>query len=161
MAHVGVIYPVHWRRDIALNLTNYRVAYGRAYSVTVDGKSGSLGLAMQGVPFYAHAQDETTFTFARWQDAYKSFHGRDIRWEGLISATGPEIGTGATWTLRDRLLGPLAVYKPFLGQLHAYQELPSTLVDGSLSHPELYNDTVTLRIIPDAVKWETYHHIYG
>lgn len=53
MAHIGKQYPVHFRRDTFLNLTNFSLGFGKRYTIVLGGCTGSLGDSLSGQMFDA------------------------------------------------------------------------------------------------------------
>lgn len=43
MAHIGKDYPVHFRRDTFLNLTDFSKGFGKRYTLLLGGVTGSIG----------------------------------------------------------------------------------------------------------------------
>jgi len=161
VAHVGRDYPVHLRRDLNLNCFNNRNGLPRAWSCTFDNKGGSIGLALNGKTMFCHAQDESTFEFAKWIGDYETHASRNVRLEVFLTSTQGEVGKGPWLYIRDKVYGNIAVYKSFVANLTAYGEIAMQWDETFRPHPELWVDAVTQRVTPTAVRWTEYHRIYG
>lgn len=161
MAHVGRDYPVHFRRDLNLVVTNNRRGYARAYDCFANDKSGSIGLALNRQAMHVHAVDETTFEFAKWTQDYQPVAGFNVKFTIELSPTKGDVYKGPSLEIRERSIGILATYSALVPGTAGYSTITWNVDLASLTHPTLYNDTVTLRAGAQAIKWTEYHSIYG
>jgi hypothetical protein len=161
MAHVGKFYPVHFRRDLNLNISNNNAGYPRAYDCFANDKQGSLGLYLNRVPFHCHAVSERTFQFAKWDQDYQYVRGFYVKFTLTLSGGRQDVYDGPGLVIRERSLGILATYLKRVAGTAGYKQLVLQLDIGSITHPTVYDDQVTQRAGAQAIEWTEYHNIYG
>lgn len=161
MAHVGMFYPVHFRRDLNWNCFNNSNGLPRAWKVTFDNKGGTVGIGLQGKTLYALAASEETFQYADWEGDFKPIAGHQVRLQLELTATEGEVGKGPSLRLIDQSKGILAHYKPFIGPTRSYGEITLQWDEAIQPHPELYIDSVTRRVVCLAVPWLEFHTVFS
>ena len=161
MAHVGKFYPVHFRRDLSLNLRQFDAKYARAYNTIVLQAEGTLGIKLNGKSLYVHEKDGPTFEMAKWESEFTTVAGRSVAWLAVIAPGVGDPETGPEWQLIDSVLGSLARYRPYLPPPISYVDLPARLVPGSITHPTVYRHNLSGEVRAGAMLWKEYHNIFG
>lgn len=161
MAHVGKFYPVHFRRDLNLRVTNNRGGYARAYDAFANDKGGTVGVALNRKAMHCHAVDEKTFEFAKWTQPFQPIAGFNVRFTIVLTPTQGDVDVGPLLIIEERSLGVLARYETLPSGALGYSVFDFMLIPGSITTPAVYDDPITLRAGCQAIKWEEYHQIYG
>jgi len=161
MAHVGKFYPVMFRRDFNLNITNNRNGYARAYDGFANDKGGPIGLALNTKPMHCHVVDEHSTTKIVWSQDYQPVAGFNVKFTFSLAITRAAIYAGPSLEIRERSLGILATYSTRVVGTAGYKSLVLQLDAGSVTHPTFYSDNVTQRAGAQAIEWAEYHSIYG
>lgn len=78
MAHSGKQYPVHFRRDFNINLTNFMFGYAKAYFFFWQAYAGDLGVAVGHQEFRCDAVDETSFNGLKWRSPVYVINGHQV-----------------------------------------------------------------------------------
>jgi len=80
MAHVGRLYPLHFRRDLATDVFDNKKAFGKRYDVGAAFIGGTVGGPLTGMRIRVNPVDERTFNGAKWQSTYVPVSGHLIRY---------------------------------------------------------------------------------
>jgi len=95
MAHVGKLYPVHFRRDFSLDLTSYRFAMPKAFWLRSFQTSGVVGNLLSNKVLPCIEVNALTSVNAEWQSDVINLGGR------MVHAT---INTISGWNTPTRIL---------------------------------------------------------
>jgi len=95
MAHVGKLYPVHFRRDFSLDLTSYRFAMPKAFWLRSLQTSGVVGNLLFNKVLPCIEVNALTSINAEWESDVINLGGR------MVHAT---INTKSGWPYPDQRL---------------------------------------------------------
>jgi len=161
MAHVGKYYPVHFRRDLNLDLFSNTFGIARAYGCQSQHFTGSVGSALNSRRLIANAVDEPTFQLANWLSEYELVAGRQVRFniESSVVFGFPQLLMRVA--VEDQSLGILGygsvlrtTFTTGYNQVHAYW-VPT------FPYPALFSGSVGLsRWDLRAVEWEEYNVLH-
>lgn len=85
MAHIGRFYPVHFRRDLNLDLTNNNRGYAKYYVAGCNGLAGIIGAYLVNNLVRCLAVEELTFKLAKWKSANIVHGGRTFHYELTVT----------------------------------------------------------------------------
>lgn len=138
MAHIGVNYPLAFRRDLASNIERNSASYSRAYYVNLSSCLGTVGSALHGTILHVIESDDLAGNFARWVSPVARIAGRDITAE--LTIDGSMVGGVIYSTLKifDRIRGEQVVAGLFGRGAIRYQILAGGCRPGADNDPDLF-----------------------
>jgi len=71
MAHIGNVWPVHFRRDFNLNATNNRFGWANRYLAVASVLGTGFGPVLNGAQFLCDPQPQPRLDELAWQSPYK------------------------------------------------------------------------------------------
>jgi hypothetical protein len=139
MAHVGKFYPVHFRRDLGIDLNDNRAGYAKRYDVRMGSCSGTVGNVLDHLFLRCNPIDEKTFNGAKWQSSFIPAAGHLIRYTIEASSAVDYPRNSLRLTVEDQLLGMLAQFNAVRVVGRALNNVSGLELYAGPTHPELFN----------------------
>lgn len=135
MAHKGKQWPLHFRRDLSLQVLNYNQGLARTYRVTFFGQTGTVGTAANNHPVDIVQVGPPFGPPARWASLPHVFGGAIVVYtaETVVGAVPQNTGIRLKVTKDDgTLLYQLAFHQPASG---VFRNLSAFVGDQEADHP--------------------------
>ena len=159
MAHLGKVYPVHFRRDFNLNVQNNSVGFAKAYNHFFAGASGTIGVALQTKPLVCIAQDETTFAGMKWDSGWQPRAGYSVKFSCETTFPPGAADILVSGELREQVIGILGT--AVFGTLNqfVYNSFNFHWDPLSFTHLALFGLGSNLSTQFDRVRWAQWNSI--
>ncbi len=159
MAHRGKTYPVHFRRDWNLGVTNNSKGFAKGYYVFTPGGFGSLGAALKGKKFTCVTFDELTFSGLKWKSAKQSVGGVQMRCEMTTSiAQGFPIAVATGQIIADGI-GVLINFRGPQPVNFNYGSLKLGFDPGDCPNPAYFSAGADRSINANAILWNDWNNL--
>lgn len=154
MAHLGKLYPVHFRRDWSTQLRSYRSAFARRYVLLFDDSAGTIGSHVDDARPLFVAVDERTRDVPRWEVAPTNINGRIVT--GFIECTQVNIQGEMEWRCEmfDSVQGSLVRATGGYAVNRRYRMMAARWDPAYFPHPSLWSSSPGNFWNLAALKWD-------
>lgn len=159
MAHLGKVYPVHFRRDFNLNVTNNGAGFAKAYNCFFAGASGTIGAELRVKPLVCIAKDETTFAGMKWESNFEPRAGYYVKFVAATIFPPTPNDILIRGELTEQTLGSLGVATFGALNQFVYNSLNMHWDPLSLTHPALFAMGSTQFTQFDRVRWAQWNNL--
>lgn len=159
MAHIGHNYPVHFRRDFNLNVTNNSAGFAKGYNHGFAAASGTIGLALSTAPLVCIAQDETSFAGMKWTSDIVLRAGHPVKFECQTIEPPSFLDILIRGELTDVVLGSLGICTYGALNVFQYRTLNFRWDQLSLTHPSLFFVGASSITQFDAIRWPQWNNL--
>jgi hypothetical protein len=137
MAHIGKNYRLHFRRDLGTGISNNNRSLAWSYTVGAADIGGTVGGPLTSMNVLVEPVDERTFNGAKWQSAYQTISGRQIRYVIECSTANGFPTNVCRVRVEDSLLGNLVEANAVRIQNQDYGFIEAKQLYSGPTHPAL------------------------